>query len=1168
MELRILGPLEVADDGREVELVGARQRALLAILLLHRNEVVPAERLLEHLYGAEQPATAAKSLQAHVSRLRKVLAPDRLLTRGSGYVLVTEPEEVDAERFVRLLDSGRAALADGDAAAGERCLLEALALWRGSPLDDVAYEEFAQSEVARLEELRLGCVEELNEARLALGRHAELVGELERLVAAEPLRERRSGQLMVALYRCGRQAEALAAYADARRILNDELGLAPSRALQELERAILNQDPSLDLAVQTASASVDGIPSAGRLAAGTFVGRRDELSLLADALSDARAGRGRLALLSGEAGIGKSRLADELAALAKQLGMTVLWGRCWEAGGAPAYWPWVQALRSLVRNGDTGALRARLGRGAPEVAHLLPELRELYPDLDEPPELDSEGARFRLFDATAAFLRNVAADRPLLVVLDDVHSADASSLLMLEFVSAELADARVLLLGVYRDPELDPGDPIVGALASVARHASMRITLGGLHGPEVETFIEASSHVEPHPSLVAAIAAETEGNPLFVGEIVRMLAGEGRLTEPADASWRVTIPETVKEVIGRRLHRLTSECSETLAVASVVGREFPLDLAERLTDHPGEDLLVLLDEAVTARLVTDVPGSPGRLRFTHALVRDTLYDALPQARRVDLHRRAGEAIEALAGADVSPYLSELAHHYFRALPGANPLLAVDYIRRAAQQATALLAHEEAARLYSTAVQALELRPGAEPELQRRVLLELGESLNRSGDIPNAHDAFLQAASLARATGAADDLARAALGYGGRIVWARAARDRLVVPLLEEALAAVGDEPTTLRARLLARLAGALRDERDPTRRVATAELAVATARTTKDPWTLVYALAGLCGARHGIGDENERLAIAAELRAAARSVGDKEHEFDANTAEALVYLDRGAMTEARERIAMASALADEIKQPSHQWFAATNHALLALHEGRFEEAERIAEEGIETGRRAAPGDIAEGTYCLQLYEVRRQQGRSADVNELVAQTARDYPGRPVFRCAHARLAFALGRHSEARELFEELASNDFAVVPRDNEWTLAAHYLTETCRALRDTVRAAALYDLLVPSADKIVSDVAEGCAGSVQRLLGILAGMLGREDDAVAHLRTAIERNTAVGARPWLAEAQVELAELLLGRGDAVEAELLLGDASAIAAKLSMVPLAARIQALRPGPA
>ena len=247
MDFRILGPLEAVVDGRTLELGGARQRALFAILLLRRNEVVPSDRLLEDLYGSVQPATAHKSLQAHVSRLRKLLDPDRLRTRGSGYVLEARGDEVDADRFVSLLDEGRALLTAGDPKRAERPLEQALALWRGSPLDDVAYEEFAQAEIARLEELRIACLEALCETRLALGRHAGLVSELEWLVAEHPHRERLRGTLMLALYRSGRQADALAAYRDVRRVLLDELGLEPGRALQELEQAILRHEPDLDL---------------------------------------------------------------------------------------------------------------------------------------------------------------------------------------------------------------------------------------------------------------------------------------------------------------------------------------------------------------------------------------------------------------------------------------------------------------------------------------------------------------------------------------------------------------------------------------------------------------------------------------------------------------------------------------------------------------------------------------------------------------------------------------------------------------------------------------------------------------------------------------------------------------------------------------------------------
>jgi DNA-binding SARP family transcriptional activator len=1155
MEFRILGPMEVVDDGRSLELGGARQRALLAILLLRRNEVVPAERVLESLYGASQPATAAKSLQAHVSRLRKALADGRLVTRGGGYVLETRAEEVDADRFARLVDQGRAALAADDPATAATLLEDALALWRGPPLGDLSYEDFAQSEIARLDELRLSGLEELAEARLALGGHAELVSELERLVVEHPLRERLRGQLMLALYRTGRQADALVAYQAARRALLDELGLEPGRALQELERQMLNHDPALEPVARTAPAAGEE-PTPGRLAAGVFVGRERELAMLEAALADARAGRGGLVLLSGEAGIGKSRLSDELAEHAVRTGLRALWGRCWEAGGAPAYWPWVQALRGYLRDVEPGVLRDQLGRGAVDVAQLVP-------GLPEPPSADSEDARFQLFDSTAGFLRRAAAARPLVVVLDDLHAADAPSLLLLEFVASQLADARVLVLGTYRDPELEPGDPIAAALAGIARRAATRISLGGLDERDVASYIEQSSQVAPSASLVATIAAETEGNPLFVGEIVRLLAADGRLDLPGDPVGRLAIPETVKEVIGRRLSRLSPECRETLSVASVLGREFPLNVLESLTGRERAALLAALDEALAMRVVTDVPGAPGAMRFAHALVGDTLYDALPQARRLELHRAAGEAIEAIAGPSLDAQLSELAHHFFRALPAVDPERAVGYARRAGDHAQSLLAHEEAARLYRSALQAHGLRPSADADVELTLLLSLGEALARAGDMPRAKDAFLRAASLARAAGDADLLAAAALGYGGRTVWSRASGDPVIVPLLEEALAALGEDDTPLRARLLARLAGALRDEHDPEPRVAIGRQAVETARRTGDPSALMYALRGLCAAQHALSDHDERLRVAAELREIARRSRDNEAECEALAAEMLVYGETNDFDTVREHAARSLAASEELRQPSQRWFATAVTAMLALHEGRLADAERLVAQANELGARAE-AVLAAAAHAIQLYLLRREQGRAGEAHEPLRRIADERPARALFRCALASLDVEAGREAEARRIFEELAANRFAPVPRDNEWLLAAAFLVETCEGLRDLPRAAVLYDELRPFGDRSSSDIPEGTDGAMARHLGVLAAMLGRDDEAVAHLRSAIAIDGATGGRPWVAYAQADLAAVLARRGELDEAAALRAEASLTAAELGLGRLAARIEPTR----
>jgi DNA-binding SARP family transcriptional activator len=560
VDFRILGPLEVVDERGPVRLRAAKQRALLAILLLHRNEVVSADRLIDELWGDRPPKTARKTLQMHVSHLRRVLPPGVLRTESPGYVLTVEPGELDLDRFEALVNQARSAAP----ATAARLLREALALSRGPPLSDLEYEPFARGEVARLEEVRLAALEDRIDADHALGHHAELVGELESLAGAYPLRERIRGQLMLALYRSGRQAEALEAYRQARVALVEELGIEPGPELRALEQAILRHEVP---APEAPAAEVAGVEAR---TVGVFVGRDRELAELLAGLDEALAGRGGLILVGGEPGIGKSRLAGELAGQAKARGARVLSGRCWEAGGAAPYWPWVQSLRSYLRDADPQALRAELGSGAPVVAQMLPEVREVVSDLPPPQSLESDGARFRLFDATATFLRRAAATHPLVLVLDDLHAADTPSLLLLQFLAGEVTDAKILIVVTYRDVELLRDHPLRSTLAELSRHdTTRRLTLSGLSQLDVSRFIALTTEVQDADALAAAIHGQTDGNPLFVDELVKLLVAEGRLRS-AD-SRRPAIPDTVREVIAQRLAHLPEECTDVLMRAAVLG---------------------------------------------------------------------------------------------------------------------------------------------------------------------------------------------------------------------------------------------------------------------------------------------------------------------------------------------------------------------------------------------------------------------------------------------------------------------------------------------------------------------------------------------------------------------------------------------------------------------
>jgi DNA-binding SARP family transcriptional activator/Fe2+ transport system protein FeoA len=1139
VEFRILGPLEVIADGEPLDLGGRKQRAVLAMLLIEANRVVSTDRLIEALWDEAPPETAPKAVQVYVSQLRKVVGKERLETKAPGYRLRVEPDELDLGRFLEL---------QSEAKFGE-----ALSLWRGGPLADFAYDRFARAEIERLVELRLACLEERTEQELARGRHAELVGELEALVREYPLRERLRAQLMVALYRSGRQAEALEVYQSARRMLVEELGIEPGRSLRDLHQAVLRQDAELE------SLSRGEVGGAGsEETAGAFVGREAELHELLAGLEEALAGHGRLIVLHGEPGIGKSRLAEELLVHARRRGARVLVGRCWEAGGAPAYWPWVQSLRAYIRDVEPSALDAELGGRAVELAQILPELREVLPALPEPASSDSEGARFRLFDATAEFLRNASRARPLVVFLDDLHAADEPSLLLLQFVARSLADSRLLVLGAYRDVDPVPGEHLTATLAELARErGTRRLSLDGLAEEDVAEYVELTASEIAAPAFVAALHEETEGNPLFVGEIVRLATVEGA-PSASDGDVRLVIPETVREVIGRRLAHRSKECNRLLELGSVLGREFTVASLARVGGVSVEAVLETLDEALAARLVSEVPRTTGRLRFAHVLIRDTLYEAQTAARRARLHRRALEALEELYGEEPGAHLAELAHH---ALAGNDFDKGLRYAWRAGDRASSLLAYEEAARLYETALEALRLARPADERTGCELLLSLGEAQARAGNAGAAKKAFLEAAELARRLGLARELARAAAGYGGRLAFGRAGDDDRLVPLLEEGLAVLTEEDVELRARLLARLAGALRDQPSRERRDALSLEALELARRTGSTAALAHALDGRASAIVAPDTVAEFLALGTELRQVAEQIGDRERVVSAHSHRLIAHLLLGDLGAAETELAASTRIAHELRQPVHLWRVGGERALLALASGRLDEAEQLVAQALAHGERADRA-AAISVYRLQRYTLADLRGTVADLEPALVDLALAYPARPVFRCAVAHLYARLERRADAERAFGALSAERFAVVPFDQEWLYALSLLAETCAYLRDTDAAAVLYELLSPYAALNAVDVGEGFAGSVSRYLGVLATMGSRWNDAEVHFEDALAMNERMAACPWLAHTQRDLAMMLVARdapGDRERAHELLAAATATYRELGMETHAAR---------
>ncbi|MFQ6030583.1 MAG: AAA family ATPase, partial [Dehalococcoidia bacterium] len=457
-----------------------------------------------------------------------------------------------------------------------------------------------------------------------------------------------------------------------------------------------------------------------------FVGRRRELDELTSCLDATGSGQGQLVMLIGEPGIGKTRTAEELTSLAEAQGFQTLWGRCYEGEGAPPYWPWVQPLRSYIQQVDPEQLYAQMGPGAADIAEIVPEVRSKLPGLEPPPPLDPEQARFRLFDSVTTFLSSAAQAQPLLLVLDDLHWADQSSLLLLEYVTREIGRSRILLVGTYRDVELNRQHPLAETLGELTRTLPFhRLLLRGLSQDEVIRFMESTAGRAAAPDLVTTVYHQTEGNPLFVGEVMRLLVQEEQLSAGGGLSgvalsdgapvstdgWRVRIPEGVREVIGRRLNRLSPGCNDTLIMASLIGREFGFDqLQPLLPELPRDQLMETLEEAVGVRIIEELPYGMLRYQFTHALVQETMLADLTQTRRVRLHAQIGETLEELYRNSTLDHVAELAYHFAEAETVTGTEKSIRYAVLAGEQALAAHAHEEAAWHFQRAREAKSGQP--------------------------------------------------------------------------------------------------------------------------------------------------------------------------------------------------------------------------------------------------------------------------------------------------------------------------------------------------------------------------------------------------------------------------------------------------------------------------
>jgi DNA-binding CsgD family transcriptional regulator len=884
-----------------------------------------------------------------------------------------------------------------------------------------------------------------------------------------------------------------------------------------------------------------------------FVGRVSELATLRALVPWAEGEGRRIVLVGGEAGSGKSRLVREFAAEAADGGALVLYGAC-DAIVHPPYGPFVEALEQLTRVAEPGELRA-----SGELARLLPGLAARTGVADAPAAADPDTERHRLHTAVTDLLDGVSRNRPVLLVLDDAHWADAPTLGLLRHLARASAHVRLLLLATFRDTEADLPDAVSETLADLRRSDDVvRLRLGGLSGDEVTEFVRrAAGGEESAPELARAIAEMTAGNPFLVCELwrglvdsdaVEVAGGAVRASRPLD---ELRTPESVREVVGRRLARLRPATADLLELAATAGTEFELDVLRPL---PDADLVPALEEAISSGMIVEVPSRGLAYRFTHELVRRSLYDGLSAVRRAELHLRVGEALERSGTRSVA----DLAHHFAAAAPFGGAERGVEYNVRAARAASAGLDFDAAAERLRVALELGIERPAERAGL----LLELGTARNRAGRAVDALAAFAEAAELATDLGDAELLARAAIGYE-EACWRPVISDELAVDLLDRAAGALGDEPSQLRVGVLGGLARALEIRGRHARGAAVRDDAIAMARRLGDRRALAQVLVGSYWDR-GTRSPQQTLAMLTEAHDIADELGDVELRTEAMAWRVCAFIELGAMDSARRENGTVRETAERTAQPFHLHVAEHSGSAIALCEGRLADAEAMAERSHEWSR-LLTGRDASGVYGIQMFGVRREQGRLAELAPVIRLLAGDPSRSGAWRPGLASLLTELGMETEARRELARVAADGLDEF-RASLWLAALTYLTDAAAALGDEPTAALLYPELAPheGTNTMIGHMV-ACYGAADRHLGMLAATLGEWERAESHFERAMRLNRRMGARTWLAHTAYEYGRMLLrrGPGERDRAAELLAEADRLAERIGMRALLGRIRAL-----
>jgi len=1112
--VQLRGELRLEVKGSRVEgrLPGRLGRALLAYLVLNRHRSVTRDELMGALWPESVPRDPAATLSTLLSGLRRALGAELLKGRSELRLELPPDAIVDVEVAAAALDAARAALSgDPEAAAGHAQV--ALDIYESDlvPLFDAPWlEECRRAQ----EDHRLEALELLAEASLALGGEGPVRAQLaaRQLVDLAPFRESGHALLMRAHAARGNQAEALQTFERLRVLLRDELGSSPSPELRALHERVLasadgaaepDEDPELPL--QRVLAKTDD---------GPFVGRQDALDMLRRALATASNGERRFVLTAGEPGIGKTSLVRAFAREAHAGGAVVLYGRSDEEALAP-YQPFVDLISHLVLTGQIDRHGDALRFELQELGRFVPELRRHVPPSRETSGNLPETERYRLFEAMISMLAQVAEDRTLVLIFDDLHWADRPTLLLIRHLIRSAEPRRLLTVGAYRDVEVDASSPLSQVLADARRELRIEsIQLEGFDKEETEALIDAIQGGGARPGLAARLHDHTGGNPFFLEESLRAIDDPGG------------VPPGVREVVLRRVTQLGPYAQEILGAAAVLGPSFQAAAIPPVATLTREEAMDVLDRAVAVRLLAAVDRG-GRLTFAHDLIRRTLYDEMGPIVRAQLHDRIAQILE-YRRKELRPHPAELAHHFYEARHSLGPDPALRYARRAADNASGALAWEDAAAHLERALELDELREPADPADRCELLLKLGDMRLRAGQ-PDFSAAFAEAAELARGR-SSTQLARAAIGYAG-FYYEAGVVDGALIDLLQEALLALdSDDEQDLRARVLARLAEVLHFAGEELLSMEAGAEAVDIARELGDDHVLTAALQGAHTSLLHAAHLSDRLAVSAEVIEVSTRAHDRAGTLMGLQDRIFDLIQSGRIDEARACHEELKQVADELRQPFFAHFAVGWSGSFAQMEGRLDEAERLAAESAVMRRRMETRD-AESVFAAQLFMIRIAQGRLHELVDAVEQFIDEYPVLAAWRAGLPLAYISAGREDDARREVERMVA-ELDKVPRDFFWLTTMWALGEASAKLGHPEASGVLYETLAPYAGCIVQVGYAGCLGPVSRVLGLLAAARGDHESAVAHLEYALAMTQATGLRLFEEQARAELEELATPSG------------------------------------